>query len=35
MDPLADLNTKWAAQQGLSSGPSFLRNVYNSFRNHN
>ena len=35
MDPLADLNPKWAAQQGLSSGPSFLRNVYNSFRNHN
>jgi glyoxylase-like metal-dependent hydrolase (beta-lactamase superfamily II) len=35
MDPLADLNTKWAAQQGLSSGPSFLRNVYNSFRNQN
>jgi len=35
MDPLADLNPKWAAQQGLSSGPSFLRKVYNSFRNHN
>ncbi len=34
-DPLADLNTKWAAPQGITSGPSFLRNVYNSFRNHN
>jgi glyoxylase-like metal-dependent hydrolase (beta-lactamase superfamily II) len=34
-DPLADLNTKWAAAQGLASGPIFLRNVYNSFRNHN
>jgi hypothetical protein len=32
-DPLADL--KWAAPQGITSGPSFLRNVYNSFRNHN
>jgi len=34
-DPLADLNRKWAAPQGITSGPSFLRNVYNSFRNHN
>jgi cyclase len=34
-DPLADLNQKWAAPQGITSGPSFLRNVYNSFRNHN
>jgi cyclase len=34
-DPLADLNAKWAAPQGITSGPSFLRNVYNSFRNHN
>jgi hypothetical protein len=34
-DPLADLNVKWAAPQGITSGPSFLRNVYNSFRNHN
>jgi glyoxylase-like metal-dependent hydrolase (beta-lactamase superfamily II) len=34
-DPLADLNLKWAAPQGITSGPSFLRNVYNSLRNHN
>jgi glyoxylase-like metal-dependent hydrolase (beta-lactamase superfamily II) len=34
-DPLADLNVKWGAPQGITSGPSFLRNVYNSFRNHN
>jgi glyoxylase-like metal-dependent hydrolase (beta-lactamase superfamily II) len=34
-DPLADLNKKWAQPTGLASGPSFLRNVYNSFRNHN
>jgi glyoxylase-like metal-dependent hydrolase (beta-lactamase superfamily II) len=27
-DPLADLNVKWAAPQGITSGPSFLRNVY-------
>jgi cyclase len=33
-DPLADLNVKWAAPQGITSGPSFLRNVYNSLRNH-
>jgi hypothetical protein len=32
--PLADLNVKWAAPQGITSGPSFLRNVYNSLRNH-
>jgi hypothetical protein len=25
---------KWAAPQGITSGPSFLRNVYNSLRNH-
>jgi hypothetical protein len=31
---LADLNVKWAAPQGITSGPSFLRNVYNSLRNH-
>jgi cyclase len=35
MDPLADLNAKWAQPTGLGSAPSFLRNVYNSFRNHN
>ncbi len=34
-DPLADLSTKWAATQGLGTGPIFTRNVYNSFRNHN
>src|SRR5258708_1554542 len=34
-DPLAGLNTKWAAPQGITSGPTFLRNGYNSFRNHN
>jgi cyclase len=33
-DPLADLNTKWASAQGLGTGPTFLRNVYNSLRNH-
>jgi glyoxylase-like metal-dependent hydrolase (beta-lactamase superfamily II) len=33
-NPLADLNTKWASPQGITSGPSFLRNVYNSLRNH-
>ena len=33
-DPLADLNKKWAAAQGLGTGTIFLRNVYNSFRNH-
>jgi len=35
LDPLADLNTKWAQPTGLGSGPSFLRNVYTSFRNQN
>ena len=34
-DPLADINKKWAQPTGLASGPNFLRNVYNSFRNHN
>jgi cyclase len=34
-DPLAELSKKWAAQQGLGTGPTFTRNVYNSFRNHN
>ncbi len=33
-DPLADLSKKWAATQGLGTGPTFTRNVYNSFRNH-
>jgi hypothetical protein len=32
--PLADLDTKWAAAQGLGTPTTFLRNVYNSFRNH-
>jgi cyclase len=34
-DPLADLNTKWSAAQGLGTGVTFTRNVYNSLRNHN
>jgi glyoxylase-like metal-dependent hydrolase (beta-lactamase superfamily II) len=34
-DPLVELSKKWAAQQGLGTGPTFTRNVYNSFRNHN
>jgi cyclase len=34
-DPLAELSKKWAAAQGLGTGPTFTRNVYNSFRNHN
>jgi glyoxylase-like metal-dependent hydrolase (beta-lactamase superfamily II) len=34
-DPLAELSKKWAATQGLGTGPTFTRNVYNSFRNHN
>jgi cyclase len=34
-NPLADLAKKWAGAQGLSTGPNFTRNVYNSFRNHN
>jgi len=33
--PLADLDTKWGAAQGLGTPTTFLRNVYNSFRNHN
>ncbi len=33
--PLADLAQKWAAAQGLGTEPTFTRNVYNSFRNHN
>jgi len=33
--PLADLDTKWGAAQGLGTPTIFLRNVYNSFRNHN
>jgi cyclase len=33
--PLADLDKKWGGAQGLSTPPIFLRNVYNSFRNHN
>jgi cyclase len=32
--PLADLDKKWGGAQGLSTPPIFLRNVYNSFRNH-
>jgi len=32
--PLADLDTKWGAAQGLGTPTTFLRNVYNSFRNH-
>jgi glyoxylase-like metal-dependent hydrolase (beta-lactamase superfamily II) len=34
-DPLAELSKKWAGPAGLSTGPSFTKNVYNSFRNHN
>jgi cyclase len=35
-DSLADLNTKWANPQGINTtGPNFLRNVYNPFRNRN
>ena len=33
--PLADLAQKWASAQGLGTEPTFTRNVYNSFRNHN
>jgi cyclase len=33
-NPIADLDAKWAGE-GLLSNPSFLRNVYNGFRNHN
>jgi hypothetical protein len=32
--PLADLDAKWAAAQGLGTSTIFTRNVYNSFRNH-
>jgi glyoxylase-like metal-dependent hydrolase (beta-lactamase superfamily II) len=32
-NPIADLDTKWAAAQGLASNPIWLRNVYNSLRN--
>jgi cyclase len=35
MKPLADLDAKWASAQGLGTPTTFLRNVYNSFRNHN
>jgi len=35
LDPLKDLNVKWAGQAGLPTGPIFLRNAYNSLRNHN
>jgi len=35
LDPLKDLNAKWAGATGLSSAPIFLRNAYNSLRNHN
>jgi cyclase len=31
-NPIADLDGKWAGQ-GITSNPSFLRNVYNGFRN--
>ena len=34
MKPLADLDAKWGAAQGLGTPTTFLRNVYNSFRNH-
>jgi glyoxylase-like metal-dependent hydrolase (beta-lactamase superfamily II) len=33
-NPIADLDGKWAGQ-GIVSNPSFLRNVYNGFRNRN
>jgi glyoxylase-like metal-dependent hydrolase (beta-lactamase superfamily II) len=33
-NPIADLDGKWAGQ-GITSNPSFLRNVYNGFRNQN
>jgi cyclase len=33
--PLADLDAKWGSAQGLGTPTTFLRNVYNSFRNHN
>jgi cyclase len=31
-NPIADIDGKWAGQ-GIVSNPSFLRNVYNGFRN--
>jgi cyclase len=34
-DPLAEISKKWASAQGLGTGPTFTRNVYNSLRNHN
>jgi len=35
-NPLADLDGKWAGPPGaITSNPTFLRNVYNSFRNRN
>jgi cyclase len=35
-NPLADLDGKWAGPAGtITSNPTFLRNVYNSFRNRN
>jgi len=33
-NPIADLDSKWAAPQGLASNPIWLRNLYNSLRNH-
>jgi glyoxylase-like metal-dependent hydrolase (beta-lactamase superfamily II) len=33
-NPIANLDAKWAAAQGLASNPIWLRNVYNSLRNH-
>jgi glyoxylase-like metal-dependent hydrolase (beta-lactamase superfamily II) len=35
LDPLKDLNAKWAGAAGLSTGPIFLRNAFNSLRNRN
>src|SRR3954468_17500428 len=35
LDPLKDLNVKWAGAAGLSTGPIFLRNAFNSLRNRN
>jgi len=35
-NPLADLDGKWAGAPGtITSNATFLRNVYNSFRNRN
>jgi glyoxylase-like metal-dependent hydrolase (beta-lactamase superfamily II) len=33
--PLADLDGKWGSAQGLGTPTTWLRNVYNSLRNHN